>query len=277
MVEGTQNGARTGVRGDFRIANLTGANCRTGPGQCARLRVTRIGYQASVVEAPIGGAPVRVELAELVVKLDELVVTGTARGHQKRTLGNAVGRVGVNDIVQVAPPSKIQDMLSVNVPGVRIMRASGAIGTGGTTRIRGSGSLSLSNEPLIYIDGVRSNNQAAVRSYGFNGQESPSRINDINPEEIESIEVLKGPSAATIYGTEASNGVIQIITKRGKAGRPTFDVHADAGQNWLANPEGRYPEDYYVSRVDNSIHSFNVQLFRRARGFPDIFSNGTPL
>src|SRR5262245_43261669 len=156
IVVNGQASARTGARGDFRITNASGAACRTRSGECANLRVTRIGYQASVIEAAIGGAPVRVELAELVVKLDELVVTGTAGEQQKRTLGNAVGRVGVQDIVQVAPPSKLQDMLSVNVPGVRIMRASGAIGTGGTTRIRGSGSLSLSNEPLIYIDGVRS-------------------------------------------------------------------------------------------------------------------------
>src|SRR6185436_7455618 len=155
------------------------------------------------------------------------------------------------------------DMLSVNVPGVRIMRASGGIGTGGTTRIRGSGSLSLSNEPLIYIDGVRSNNQAAVRSYGFNGQESPSRVNDLNPEEIESIEVLKGPSAATIYGTEAWNGVIQIITKRGRSGRPTVETHADAGAAWISDPEGRYPPNYYRKRGGDyrnpgDIKEFNV-------------------
>jgi TonB-linked SusC/RagA family outer membrane protein len=277
VVVGSTAGARTGARGDFRIANVTGTSCRTASGECATVRVTRIGYQAASVEAPIGGAPVRVELAELVVKLDELVVTGTAGEQQKRTLGNAIGRVGVADIVQVAPPAKLQDMLSVNVPGVRIMRASGAIGTGGTTRIRGSGSLSLSNEPLIYVDGVRTNNQAATRSFAFNGQESPSRINDLNPEEIESIEVLKGPSAATIYGTEASNGVIQIITQRGRAGRPTFDVHADAGANWISNPWDRYPSNFYVSRVDNSIKEFNVQRFRQSRGYPDIFSTGTPL
>jgi TonB-linked SusC/RagA family outer membrane protein len=269
-VENGDQAARSGTRGEFRLTGLTGAT--------VRLRITRIGYQAATAEAPVGGAPVDIKLTEMVVKLDELVVTGTAGDAQKRTLGNAVGNINVASTLAVTgPPAKIQDLLSVNVPGVRVIRASGAIGTGGTTRIRGSGSLSLSNEPLVYVDGVRVNNQAAVQSLGFGGQESPSRVNDLNPEEIESIEVLKGPSAATIFGTEASNGVIQIITKRGKAGRPTIEAHMDGGVNWLMDPKGRYESNYYVGRTDGKIHEFNVQRFREARGFPDIFSNGYPI
>jgi len=270
VVQGTQAqvGARTGTRGDFRLTGLSGAT--------VALRVTRIGYQAATMNAQVGGAPLRVELDELVVKLDELVVTGTAGEQQRRTLGNAVGKVGVSDIIQVAPPVKLQDVLSVNVPGVRVIRASGEVGAGGPTRIRGSGSLSLSNEPLVYVDGIRVNNTAAAPSEAFGGWSTPSRVNDLNPEEIESIEVLKGPSAATIYGTEASNGVIQIITKRGRSGRPTFEVHADAGANWLMNPEGRYSPNYYIGR-DKQIHEFKVLEFRRLRGFPSIFSTGTPV
>ena len=241
-VDGSTSTARSGTRGEFRLANV--------PGATARLRLTRIGYQATNVDARVGDATVRVTMSELAIKLDAVVISGTAGEAQRRSLGNSVGQVDVaTTLALTGPPAKLQDLLSSNVPGVRIMRASGGVGTGGTTRIRGSGSLSLSNEPLIVIDGVRSNNQAAVRSFGFNGQESPSRINDLNPEEIESIEVLKGPSAATIYGTEASNGVIQIITKRGRAGRPTVEVHADAGAAWLSNPEERYPSNFYRPEV----------------------------
>jgi TonB-linked SusC/RagA family outer membrane protein len=273
-VVGGTGGARTGTRGEFRLVNVSGPT--------VRLRVTRIGYQAATVNARPGDENVRVELAVLAVKLDAVVVTGTAGEAQTRTLGNAVGRVDVASSLALAgPPAKLQDMLSVNVPGVRIMRASGAIGTGGTTRIRGSGSLSLSNEPLIYIDGVRSNNQGAVRSYAFNGQESPSRLNDLNPEEIESIEVLKGPSAATIYGTEASNGVIQIITKRGRSGRPTISMHLDAGATWIQDPVGRYPSNFYLRRGGDyrnpdDIREFNVLKFRESRGYPDVFRTGNP-
>jgi TonB-linked SusC/RagA family outer membrane protein len=285
-VEAADQAARTGTRGDFRLTGVSGTS--------VRLLVTRIGYQPLTATVNVGNQTVRVELNEMVVKLDEVVVTGTAGEQQKRTLGNAVGQVQVANTLQlVGPPRKIQDLISVNVPGVRIMRASGAVGTGGTTRIRGSGSLSLSNEPLIYIDGVRSNNQAAVGSYGFNGQEKPSRINDLNPEEIESIEILKGPSAATIYGTEASNGVIQIITKRGRAGRPTIEAHMDGGANWLANPEGRYPENYYLKRGGDyrnpdDIKVFNPQKFQVENNItrlgldgkmhgPGIFTTGTPI
>ncbi len=269
LVEGTNLSARSGTRGEFRIAGVSGA--------AVHLSVTRIGYQPKALDATVDGQPLRIELDELVVKLDELVVTGTAGEAQKRTLGNAIGQVDVASTLAIAgPPAKIQDLLSVNVPGVRIVRSSGSVGTGGVTRIRGAGSLSLSNEPLIYVDGVRVNNTAAVNSVAFQGYDSPSRVNDLNPEEIESIEVLKGPSAATIYGTEASNGVIQIITKRGRAGRPTFDVHLEGGANWIANPEGRYPSNYYIAR-DGSVQEFNVLKFNEANGFGSPFRTGKPV
>ena len=267
---GTDLRATTGVRGEFRIVGPSGPS--------VRIEARRIGYQLVTVDAAVGGRPVRIEMTESAIKLDQVVITGTgAADQQKRSLGNAIGELSIaNTLAQSGPPAKIQNLLSA-VPGVRVMLASGSIGSGGTTRIRGSGSLSLSNEPLIYVDGIRVNNQAATTSLGFSGaQESPSRINDINPEEIESIEVLKGPSAATIYGTEASNGVMQIITKRGRAGRPTFELHTGAGANWIDNPEGRYPSNYYVGRTDGLIHEFNVQRFNRQRGYPAIFRTGVP-
>jgi len=274
-VDGSTSVARSGTRGEFRLVNV--------PGSTALIRAARIGYQAARVNARVGDAAVRIEMAELAIKLDAVVVTGTAGEVQTRTLGNAVGRVEVsNTLALVGSTTKAQDMLSSSVPGVRIMRASGNVGAGGTTRIRGSGSLSLSNEPLIYIDGVRSNNQAAAFSFAFNGaQDQPSRLNDLNPEEIESIEVLKGPSAATIYGTEASNGVIQIITKRGRAGRPTIEAHADAGAAWLSNPNERYTPNFYLRRGGDyrnpaDIREFRVLDFQKQRGYPDVFSTGMP-
>ena len=103
------------------------------------------------------------------------------------------------------------------------------MGAGSQIRVRGVGSFSLSSTPLVYIDGVRTNNgQTGI----------VSRFNDINPEEIASIEVLKGPAAATLYGTEAARGVINIITKRGDRGRPNTLQRAD-GSQWFQNAEGR--------------------------------------
>lgn len=269
QIDGTDQRAQTGIRGDFRFAGLTGPT--------VTVVVIRVGYQARTVTLTVG-TPARIELTEMAVRLDELVVTGTVGDSRARTLGNAVGRVDVASTVEIAPPTKLQDLLSVNVPGVRVMRASGNVGSGGVTRIRGMGSLSLPNEPLIYIDGVRVNNSAAVVSQAFAGaQEAPSRINDLSPEEIESIEVLKGPSAATIYGTEASNGVIQITTKRGRTGRPTFDVFTEAGAAWIHDPIGRYAPNYYYSPTAQEVRRFSVLEFNKEQGYPDVFSNGQAL
>ena len=269
-VEGTAARTATNARGQFTLTGLTGST--------AQIAVQLLGFQPRTQPVPVGGAPVRIELTELAVKLDELVVTGTVGEATTRSLGNTIGKVDVANTVVIAPPTKLQDMLSVNVPGVRVVRAAGSVGSGGITRIRGTGSLSLSNEPLLYIDGVRVYNEAAVPTQGFQNfsGETPSRINDLNPEEIESIEVLKGPSAATIYGTEASNGVIQVITKRGRAGRPVFETHAGTGATWLQDPEGRYPSTYYMDH-DGSVKEFNVQKFRLSKGDPAIFSTGIPV
>ena len=154
-VEGASTGVLSNSRGQFTLTGVSGR---------VRLAITHIGYLAGRADAEVGGAPIRVELVELVVKLDELVVTGTPGEAQQRSLGNVIGRVDVANNVVIAPPAKLQDLLAVNVPGVSILRSSGAIGAGGTTRIRGAGSLSLANDPLIYIDGVRVNNTANAAS-----------------------------------------------------------------------------------------------------------------
>lgn len=265
-VEGSPVSTTSDTRGQFVLRGLTGST--------ARLAVARVGFQARSIEVPVGGEPVRINLEELAIKLDELVVTGNPGEATSRSLGNSIAKVSVAANVEIAPPAKLQDMLSVNIPGVRAIRASGSIGSGGITRVRGVGSLSLSNEPLLYVDGVRVYNEAAVTTEAFQrfSGESPSRINDLNPEEIESIEVLKGPSAATIYGTEASNGVIQIITKRGRGNRPQMEVHTSVGANWLQDPENRYQTDWYVR--NGQVEEFNVQKFNRERGFPPIFTTG---
>jgi TonB-linked SusC/RagA family outer membrane protein len=267
LVEGTELRARTNLKGEFRLSGVTGA---------VRLIVTGIGFQPTTVNASAGATALRVALTEYAVKLEEVIVTGTVGDAQRRSLGNVIGKVDVSSLVQQAPPTKIQDMLSVNVPGVRIQRSSGGVGSGGITRIRGSGSLSLGNEPLIYVDGIRVNNQGAVANEA-SFTDSPSRINDLNPEEIESIEVLKGPSAATIYGTEASNGVIQIITKKGRTGRPTWDVRLEGGANWLHNPDGRYQDVFYYSQTEQQVLPFDVLENNRRLGYPEVFSTGTPM
>jgi len=269
VLEGTTWRGMTDAGGKYQVGEVTAA--------AYTMTARRVGYTKGSRSVRVSdGTDVTVDFAleQAALNLEALVVTGTADQAQQRTLGNAIGRLNVAENIVVAPPSKLQDLLSLNVPGVRVLRGSGEVGTGGVTQIRGAGSLSLSNEPLVYIDGVRSNNVNAQANQGYRGGfASPSRINDLNPEEIESIEVLKGPSAATIYGTEASNGVIQITTKRGKQGRPIYEMHSGAGATWLMNPEGRYPTVHYIGR-DGAIHDYRPLELSASRGERPVFTTG---
>ncbi len=268
-VDGTSISARSNNRGQFTLSGLSGVT--------VSITVTRIGYQPRTQPVSVGATDVTVHLTESALKLDELVVTGQAGETQKRALGNVVGVLDLAATQEVAPSKNIQEALSVAVPGVQIQRASGQLGTGGVTRIRGVSSLSLSSEPIIFIDGVRADNTAGSNSIGFaGGGDKPSRINDLDPNDIASIQVLKGPSAATLYGTEASNGVIQIITKRGAAGRPTWTVEGRAGANWLRHPATLYPGVYYRDG-NGDIQHLNLIENDQRLGFGSPFSTGVPL
>src|SRR5690606_12120798 len=124
------------------------------------------------------------------------------------------------------PIADFSQMLQGREAGVVALPSSGYTGEGARIRIRGSSSLSQLNEPIVYVDGIRVDRTAADNS-GGGTQGNPSHLDDIPPDAIERIEILKGAAAATLYGTEASNGVIQIFTKRGSAGPPRFTVQTD--------------------------------------------------
>ena len=235
VAEGTQQGSITDGTGRFTIAGLTGTQIT--------LEVIMVGYRTARQTVPVGTTDVRILLAETAVELEGIVVTGTPGETRARTVGNAVARVSAESSLQVKPVRDVQDLLKGAAPGVTVRVGQGNVGTGGVIRMRGVTSLSLNNQPLIYIDGIRVNNDFRSGP-SIRGGRQTSRINDINPEEIESIEIIKGPAAATLYGTEASNGVIQIITKRGTAGAPTWNLTVKQGVNYFADPHGRLPNNY---------------------------------
>ncbi len=250
------------------------------PGDQLSLRASMIGFRPTVVTARVGARDLRLTLEEMAVNLDEIVVTGTPQQATKRALGNSLGRVRVGQVEEVAPSPNVQDLISKGVPGVRVMSAGGDVGSGGNIRIRGSGSLALSSEPLLYVDGVRVNNTGADAggvggSIGVDSRYAPSRINDLNPDDIESIEVIKGPAAATLYGTEASNGVINVITKRGKQGAPVVSVTVKHGGNWIPDPENFFPATYFRAAAGD-VREFRVLKSDRVTGeFPgDTISYG---
>jgi TonB-linked SusC/RagA family outer membrane protein len=150
-----------------------------------------------------------------------------------------------------------------------VQTSAGETGAGSRVRIRGSNSISLSNDPLLIIDGVRVDNTSRSTFQGTGGQE-PSRLNDINPEEIESIEIVKGPAAAALYGTAASNGVIQVTTKKGRAGKTRWDAFTEGGTLQDVND---YPLNYRAygrtaptTAAPNGALVTNCNLGRRTSG-----------
>ena len=173
------------------------------------------------------------------INLNEVVVTGAGGPVEKRKLGNSISTIDAASL-QDAPVTSFSEILQGREPGVVGLPSGGQTGEGARIRIRGSASLSQSNEPIVYIDGVRANSGATIG--GWNPGGSSSRLDDLNPEAIERVEILKGAAAATLYGTEASNGVIQIFTKQGSIGAPRFRFQVTQGAS-------AYPGDAYDNNV----------------------------
>jgi TonB-linked SusC/RagA family outer membrane protein len=274
LVEGTGLGALTDSAGQYRIANVpTGAHT---------LVVHRIGYAVGRRSVTVGAeSEITVDFALLpsVTSLSEVIVTGTAGGQLRRELGNAVGDVSAPVVLSKSQAPDLGSLLNSRVAGVSIVPSSGRLGAGPNINIRGVSSLSLDNNPLIYIDGVRVSNRTGggptrFGNGGFGSQNAGvvGRLNDINPEEIESIQIIKGPAAATIYGTEAANGVIQIITKQGASGKPTLNVQVQQGAIYFRDPEGRVPTNY-VRDGTGTIVPFNAIRAQDDSGTP-VFTTG---
>ena len=237
VVVGTTIQTQSDEQGRFSVSGVSGAN--------VTLEIRRIGYKLARIPARVGDTNVAVSLSNNPTSLEAVVVTGTPGAAQKRELGNSVGTINAADVVENSPINSVQSLLNGRTPGMVIMQTAGTVGAGSQVRVRGMASLSLGNNPLLFVDGVRVNNQAASgpTSQAF-GSSPISRLNDFNPEDIESIEVLKGPSAATLYGTEAANGVINIITKKGASSAPRWTFSARQGVNYFADYKTRYPANY---------------------------------
>ena len=232
-VVGTANVAQTNAAGRYVLGGLS-------PGQVS-VRVSAIGYGAVTRVVTVAAGEVASQDFALTLQpysLDEIVVTATGE-QAKREVGNVINSIRADSLVQTRPISNMNDLLSAKAPGVDVL-AGNLTGAGSRVRIRGTNSLSLNNEPLYIIDGVRMTADNNSSSIGIGGT-NPSRINDINPEEIESIEVVKGPSAAALYGTAASTGVIIITTKRGRPGPARWNVYGEQG---FITDQNTYPNAY---------------------------------
>ncbi|MEO7997626.1 MAG: TonB-dependent receptor plug domain-containing protein, partial [Gemmatimonadaceae bacterium] len=222
--------ARVAIVGTTLVA-LSGADgkytIRGVPAGAAEVRVFRVGFAEQKKPATVtGGGTVTLDFAmeASTVKLDEFVVTAT--GVQRRAeVGNSISVINASERVKETPIHNMGDLLTAKAPGVTVL--PGAMSGGGATiRIRGLNSVSRSNAPIFIIDGIRMDGTSG--GFGVGGTNS-SRLNDITPEEIEDLAVIKGPSAATLYGTDAANGVIIIKTKSGRRGKTQFQYTAERG------------------------------------------------
>lgn len=260
--EGTRqplSGARVQVSGTshFALSNAQGTYTIRGvaPGT-HQLRIILIGY-ASVLQnvtVPAGGtATADWAIRGVPFTLEEIVTTAT--GEQlTRELGNNIGRISTPDLVPTAPITNLQQLLSGRVAGVNVLQSNGVTGQSARIRVRGISSVSLSNDPVVYIDGIRVASESPAGA--FIGGGTTSHLSDLNPEEIESIEIVKGPSAATLYGTQAANGVIRVTTKRGRPGAPQWSAWLEGG---LLKDTYEYPSTWFSKAVGSEAPCFPWQ------------------
>lgn len=224
---GSQITVRTDEEGRYAMPNV--------PLGRQQVRVRVLGYTSAIGTATVtADVPVTLDfsLTQSVVLLDEVVVTGAGGAVERKMLGNTIATVQAEHIAN-APVKDFSEAIAAREPGVQVLPSGGLPGTGARIRIRGHSSMSQTNEPVVYVDGVRVDNGGgfvgAAANTGSAGSGSGSRLDDIDPAIIERVEILKGAAAATLYGSEASAGVIQIFTKRGRAGAPRFNFRVDQG------------------------------------------------
>jgi TonB-dependent starch-binding outer membrane protein SusC len=231
-VEGTNIGSLTDSGGRYTLAGV--------PLGEVTVHASYIGYSArtqTVAVAGSGAVVVDFTLAEEALALDGILVTGTAGQARRREVGNSIAQLDVARFDE--PAASVDQLLQGRSPSVTVNPGSSSFGAGAAIRLRGNVSLSMSNQPLIFVDGVRqaaesyplNASNANFPHYGPSSQMSP--LNDLNPSDIERIEIVKGAAAATLYGSEASAGVIQIFTKKGSQGNARWTLTSDHGIDWV--------------------------------------------
>ena len=213
-----------------------------------RVRAQFIGYEPverDVVVRPGATTAYDVALKRTAVSLSEVVVTATG-AERKREIGNAISTIDSAELSR-APVANTQQLLAGRTTGVTVLANSGQPGAGGSVRLRGVNSVSQGNNPIVYVDGVRMYNGSSPSSVA--GRQGTLPLNDIPASDIDRVEIVKGPAATTLYGTEASGGVIQIFTKRGVNGKPRWNAEVAGGVNNMGHvgPDSD-PNGLFVNR-----------------------------
>jgi TonB-dependent SusC/RagA subfamily outer membrane receptor len=260
-VEGTRIGSITNSAGDY-VLNGVPAGVRS-------VTVRRIGFQPVTVQVNVGvGATAQGDAALKVsaVNLSDVVVTGTGAPTERRRVGASIASVD-SSVIAKAQAVTVDQALQGKIPGAQITQNSGGPGGGGiSVRLRGVNSFISGSDPLYIVDGVivdNSSGQLADLGIRSNPQ---NRLADINPADIERIEVIRGAAAAALYGSRANNGVVQIFTRRGTTGKPryTYTTRFQTAELREQQPFNFYPYD--VSGLPIARYNYQDNIFERAPG-----------
>ncbi len=277
QIVGTQRGALSRTNGSYRIVGV--------PNGTYTVRASRIGYAAATASATVsanGEATANFVLTVAENVLDKVTVSGATGGTARaREVGASVSRID-STTFNVAAVTNLSQVLSARTPGVSVQSGGGTIGVSSRIRLRGPTSINLSNDPLLVIDGLVSNNNTNNFSVGVGGG-TTSRLDDINPQDIEDIQVLKGAAATALYGTGAANGVIQITTKRGKAGKARWNIYTEAGSDRTLVPENDPLQSTNYRQIGKSATGARVscnlqaQVLRTCVSRDTLYSNSPML
>jgi len=262
LVTGTRFGTLTGPNGEYTITGV--------PVGARTLTVRRIGYQPTtetVTVVPGATATADVALRVSAVNLSEVVVTGTGTATEKRKVGTNIATID-SSLLSRAQAVTVDQAMQGKIPGAQITQNSGSPGGGGiSVRLRGVNSFISGSDPLYIVDGVIVDNESGQLA-DLGGRSNPqNRLADLNPDDIEHIEIIRGAAAAALYGSRANNGVVQIFTKRGTSGKPRFTSTTRWGTSQLREQQ---PFNFYPFDVNGlPITRFNYQddIFHRAQSW----------
>lgn len=238
---GTNNSSKTDAGGNFSI---------TVPSELRnpRLNVTHVSYAEQIIS--ITGNEVNVTMLTTTKKLDEVVVIGYGSIKQSSVTG-AIAKYNAENLDE-RPVNRVDQALVGQLAGVRVKQTSGLPGRGFSVQIRGTGSISANNEPLYVIDGFPLEVSAQNTGGGFS---NGNPLDNINANDIESIEVLKDAASAAIYGSRGSNGVVLITTKKGKAGKAVISANSYVGYNERVRKLKMLSAEQWVDRATEMINA----------------------
>ena len=259
LITGSRLGTLTGPNGEYTISGV--------PVGARTLTIRRIGYQPTtetVTVVPGATATADVALHVSAVNLSEVVVTGTGTATEKRKVGTNIATID-SSLISRAQATTVDQAMQGKIPGAQITQNSGSPGGGGiSVRLRGVNSFISGSDPLYIVDGVIVDNESGQLA-DLGGRSNPqNRLADLNPDDIEHIEIIRGAAAAALYGSRANNGVVQIFTKRGTSGKPRFTSTTRWGTSQL---RAQQPFNFYPFDVNGlPITRFNYQddIFHRA-------------